>query len=162
MAAPTRKYMEDALLAVKDYLDDNLNTMLATIRSERGSTDTPPNPGVISKGRTMKNLFPKVQLLPDTSPHDYGDQDYAAFVEAWVVHNIVISVTHRSANVDIVEDTLLRYSEAINRLQEDDDTFGNAFVWVRIRDEDWSPMITSQEERQMTGTLIVPIECSTT
>jgi len=151
--------MEDALDEVKDYLDSNLATYLTTVRTNRSDTDT-PDPALICVGHSAKNLYPKMELLPESTPHDYGP-DAAPLVRPWLTHNIIVRVTHRSTAAQLVEKALLRYSEAMNRLQEADDTFGGVFAWIQIGEEDYSPMMENQENREALQVLLVPLVCRT-
>jgi hypothetical protein len=71
----------------------------------------------------------------------------------------VIRITHVASSISEVENTLLRYSEAINRLQEADDTFGDEFNRVQLGDEDYSPMIENQETRQLLQQVLISMTC---
>ena len=159
MTVPTRQYMEDALDEVKDYLDENFKRILTTVRTARKDKTT-PNPGEISRGKSHINKFPKIELLPERTLHEYGDES-APLTTPWLVHGIVLSIVHQSSNVEVVEETLLRYSETINKLQEEDDTFGSVFSWITLGEEDYSPMMESQEERKAMQVVLIPLLCRT-
>lgn len=154
----SRQYLEDAMASVKSYLDDNLKAKLKSIASTRDVTV--PEPALISIGPDRRKLHPKIEVLPDTSAHDYGFEEQP-LIKPWMLHTITLAVTHTASNVAHVQFTLLRYSEAINRLQEDDDTFGGAFTWVQIGSEDFSPMVESQQSRQVMQQVLIPLTCRT-
>ena len=151
--------MEDALEEVQSYFEDNFNSKLTTVKNERSDNITKP-PAIIERGRTRKQTYPKIELLPSATGHDYGSSD-APLVKPWLLHEIIIVITHVSAQISTVENTLLRYSEVINRLQEDDDTFGQKFTWLQIKEEDYTPMVENQEDRKMMQSILIPIVCRT-
>ena len=154
-----RQYMEDALDLVVSYLNDNFVDLLAAVKNERDDKTTPV-PGVIHRGVSRRNAFPKIEVLPSGTGHDYGFEDQP-LIRPWLLHNITLRITHQSARIDLVENTVLRYSEVVNRLQEDDDTFGGAFNWVQLQDEDYSYLLESQESKQMLAMMLIPIRCRT-
>ena len=154
-----RKYIEATINAVYNYLVSNLNTKLGVIRSEQ-SSDYPANYAHIAKRATRKMLFPRITIYKDFTEHDYAFEEQP-LIEPWLYHNLVISVEHLSASIEEIDLTLMRYTEAINRLQEDDDTFGDAFVWVRIGREDWTPVLTNQKDKKSVQGVLIPIVCRT-
>ena len=149
----TRKYMEDSINAVYNYLNSNLNTKLAAIRTER-SEDYPANIGHLHKGHTRIQKWPKVLVLADNTIHDYGYDVEPLSADHWLIHSLYIYVEHKSASEDALEKTLYRYTEAISRLQEDDDTFNDAFVDVRLGEEDYTPMVEEEKGQMIRGVLI--------
>lgn len=151
--------MEDTLDTIVDYLTNNFGPLLTTIKTERSDTET-EEPKDIKRGVSRKNKFPKIEVLPSGTEHDYAFETQP-LLEPWLVHGVVLRITHMAAKTELVEDTLLRYSETVNRLQEADDTFGGEFNWVQLGEEDYSEMLTSQEERQMMQMLLIPLTCRT-
>lgn len=155
-----RKYVEDTIDAVYDYLVANLNTKLGTIRTER-SSDYPVNYGLIVKRPSIKRVFPRIIIYKDNTAHNYSDEDAYPLKQPLLEHSLVISIEHMSGSIAEIDDTLMRYVEAINRITEDDDTYGNAFIWVQIRDEDWTPVFTNQKEKKSIQGVLIPITCKT-
>jgi len=160
---PDRLYMEDTLETVVNYLNDNFVTMLTAIRTERDDTVTPDpaeqyDDRIAKRGVTQSNRYPRIEVLPLTMSHDYGPED-APLIRPWLIAEVVLRITHVAAHISEVENTLLRYSEAINRLQEADDTFGDQFNWVQLGDEDYSPMTENQETRQLRQQVVISMTC---
>jgi hypothetical protein len=130
--------------------------MLTTIKTERSDVTTEtPN---IYAGVNRAKKHPKIEVLPSEMRHDYGFED-APLVHPWLIHHINLRITHVHPTVEVVQNTLYRYSETINRLQEADDTFGSVFVDVKLDDEDYSPMMENRESRELTQMLIIPLIC---
>ena len=146
-STPTRKYMRQALDAVKEYLDDTLPAKIEVIRGERDFTVRDvPNLNNTTTKPTHKELYPRIEILPDRTEHDYSFPDQP-LVKPILFHTIVLWITHRAGDIETVKRVLEVYVEAVNRVQEDDDSFGNEFTWVQLRDEDWSVMIEAERER---------------
>ena len=148
--------MEDSLKAVKGFLDDNLDTSLGVIESER--EEVVKRTGNLSIGESVTLKFPRVSVLPDTTDHDYG-YDEKPLIRPWLIHNILIWIEHSAGKKEEVLYTLLRYVEAVNRLQEADDTFGETFVWVKLGAEDYTPLIEDRKEKKMIQGVSVQLEC---
>jgi hypothetical protein len=154
-----RKYIEDTINAVHDWLVAKLPVKLLAIRTERGS-DYPADYVHIAKRPSFKQLFPKITIYKDFTEHDYNN-DVQPLIEPMLLHNIVISCEHMSASLDEIDLTLMRYIEAINRIVEDDDEFGGAFIWVKIGREDWTPVLTNQTNKKSIQGVLIPILCKT-
>lgn len=154
-----RKYVEAAIIAVYDYLTANLNAKLLEIRTEQ-SSDFPANVAQINKRVTTKKIYPRITIYKDFTDHDYAFEEQP-LLRPWLEHELIINCEHMSGSLAELDLTLMRYAEAINRLQEDDDTFGDAFVWVRIGREDWSPVYTNQSEKKSVQGVMIPVTCRT-
>jgi hypothetical protein len=151
--------MEDALSEIKDYFDDNFVTKLTEIRTARSDTDT-EDPALINNGPSQSKEYPKIEILPGDTTHDYGFDD-APLLRPWLFHGVDIRITHSYPQITIVKNTLLRYAETVNKLQEDDDTFGEKFTWVQITAEDYSPMIENIETRELIQMVVMTLSCRT-
>lgn len=154
-----RQYVEDTINSVYNWLVSKLPTKLGTIRTER-SSDYPAVYGHIAKRPSFKQLFPKVVIYKDFTEHDYNN-DNVPLIEPMLLHNLVISCEHMSASIEEIDLTLMRYVEAINRVVEDDDEFGGAFIWVKIGREDWTPVLTNQKNKKSIQGVLIPILCKT-
>ena len=155
----SRLYMEDALDAIYDYFNSNLNTKLATIRTAR-SSNFPANIGYMKTKESQVHKFPKVTIIPDITEHNYAYED-KPLKRPWLYHNITVWIEHSSGSIDEVQETLLRYVEAINKLQEDDDTFDGSFVWVKIGVEDYTLLIENQKTKKMIQGVKIGLICNT-
>ncbi|MHA1882466.1 MAG: hypothetical protein ACTSUO_05420 [Candidatus Thorarchaeota archaeon] len=154
----TDRYMEDALLAVKAYLKSKLDDMLSTIASER--SDDVPAIGYLTIGESRVAKYPRIEVLPDNTRPDYGFDD-VPLTEPWFFHSIAVMVSHTAGKVAVVQNTLLRYVEGIHRITYADSTFGDAFVWVRLSGEDYTPMVENQETKKMIQAVVIQLECKT-
>jgi hypothetical protein len=155
----SRKYVEDVIDSVYDWLVLKLPAKLETIRTER-SSDYPALYGHISKRPSFKMLFPKITIYKDDTDRDYNN-DNQPLIRPMLLHNLIISIEHMSSSLDEIDSTLMRYSEAINRIVEDDDEFGGAFIWVKIGREDWTPVLTNQKDKKSIQGVLIPILCKT-
>ena len=156
--AETIRYMEDALDAVKDYINSELNTMLATIESERD--ETVPRIGHLIVGESVVQKWPRIEVLPGETVTDYGF-DNAPLVRPWLQHIINVMISHQSGKREEVEHALLRYVEGMHRITYDDTTYDGEFVWVRLLGEDYTPMMEDQEAKKMIQAVVVRLECKT-
>ncbi len=150
----SRKYMEDSLNGVKNYFNDNLDNMLATIESER--EEVVKRVGHISVGESRKQIFPRISILPDQTDHDYGFED-APLTRPWLIHSIAVLIEYSSGDLSDVRKTIMRYDEAVNRLQEADSTFENAFVDVQLGTVDYTPMMEDSSTKKMMQGLSVQL-----
>ena len=160
MAVPTRKFMEDTLNSIRDYLRDEFKTTLATIRSERRLTKDELKDVALIERTVIRapKAYPRIEVLPDGTDHDYGFED-VPLDEPWLFHDVIVWFTHRSGDQDEVRDTLMRYDEALNRITEEDDTYGNAFTDVVIGRADYSVMIEDERDKNVLQMLSVAIRC---
>lgn len=158
----TKRYIEDTLDGIKDYYGgedfDVFNSMISTIETER-SVDI-LRVGCMEVGESAKETYPKIEIVPDNTDHDYGFEGQP-LVEPWILHHGLLWVTHRWADLSVLQRTLWRYIEAINRLNEADDTYGDRFVWVQLGTEDYTPMMQDAEARNMMQGVSVSFTCQT-
>ena len=152
----SRLYMEDALDNLKNYYDDNLNGKLTTIESERG--ENIPRLGNLTIGESTVQKFPRMEILPDDTDHDYGFTD-RPLTRPWLVHSILIWIEHTSGSKGVVRNTLMRYVEAINKLAEDNNNTFAGFVNVELGVEDYTPMIEDQKEKKMIQGVSIQMTC---
>lgn len=156
--ADTIRYMEDALDAVKDYINDELDAMLATIESERD--EAVPRIGHLVVGESVVQKWPRMEVLPGETVTDYGFDD-APLVNPWLRHQINLMISHTSGKTKEVEHALLRYVEGIHRITYDDSTYDGEFIWVQLLGEDYTPMMEDQEAKKMIQGVVVRLECKT-
>ena len=135
--------MEDAKAAVKTYLDANLNTQLSTIETARNVTIPRPYEIVTSFAKTKQ--YPNISIVPATTAFEYGEVD--EFLNPWNDHAIGIMIAHAGGAQANVQDTLIRYVEAIETLVTGSRTrysLGGLVEIVQLVDVEYS--ITAADE----------------
>jgi len=158
MSSATRRWMEDTLTTVKDYFDRYLDVKIDVIANERQAQV--PHIQHTNIGETKTMAFPRIELLPDRTEHDYGFPNQP-LTYPWLSHNLVVWVEYSSGSLESVRSTLMRIVEAINRITEDDDTYGGQIVDVRLGVEDYTPMMEDQENKKMIQGVSIQLTCRT-
>lgn len=153
-----RKYTKEAIDAIHTYLNSNLNTVLGTVRTAWSSSTVPANCAKLAKRADPTPVFPKVVIQKSTTERNYGDEA-APLIDPFLYHNVIIQITHKCANLQELDETLMGYEEAIERLQEASDTFGGAFIWVRVGTTEWLPVYENQENKVVMQSIQIPLQC---
>jgi hypothetical protein len=138
-----RKRIEAAVLAIEAYLNANLNTYLATIRTEHSST-IPANVAKLSARPSRSPEYPKLTIMKDDHTYNYA-YDNQPLIEPWIIYNTKLFIEYSSGSIDEIDDTLMRYVEAIERLTEADDTWGSNFIHVKLTRADWTSLFQNQK-----------------
>lgn len=147
--------MRISLSGVKTYFDAQMETILLAMEAEYSVTikrlkymDTKEYAG---------RQFPYMVILPNDGHNDYLDEE-APEEFGWKYRDIKIIVVHNSSDIDDVQDTLLYYEDAVNRLIENDNTFGDLFNRVRLEDEDFSEMGQWKETKNYEQSVLMILE----
>ena len=148
--------MDEARDAVYDYFNNNLDNKIAEIEAETGISIE--RIGYLSKGETKRPVYPRIKILADRTVHDYGYENQP-LTRPWLLHYFVIWIDYTSGSIETVENTLMWYTEAINRITEDDASFNDAFVDVRLGDEDYSPMMESEKTKELIQGVSIELLC---
>ncbi|HUW34109.1 MAG TPA: hypothetical protein VM223_21080 [Planctomycetota bacterium] len=138
--------MEDTLAAVKTYFEAELDTMLATIGTERGASV--PTVASIDTARLKDRQYPAIELLPGTIEYSYADED-APFLQPIELHPVTVRVSQVGSEYKSVQEDLLRYVEAIRRITIADDTYDDAFNWVRLVNANFAAAVDAQERGKL-------------
>ena len=149
-----RKYTRKALYNLKDFLDDNLSTFVTTANTNNSTSIVEPKYFHVGVSKTRK--YPRIEILPNVNEHDYGFEE-VPLTDPWLNYNVAILITHSNNNLQVVEDTLFIYDEAMNLLIEDDNTLGGLFVDAQLGDVDYSTIMENEETRTMLQQLLVPL-----
>lgn len=147
--------MRITLAGVKTYFDATMETILTAMESEYSDTITR------LKYMDTKNYagrqFPFMEILPNEGNNDYLSDD-APEEMGWKYREVKCVVVHNSSNIDKVQDTLLYYEDAINKLVENDNTFGNLFNRVRVTEMDYSEMGQWVETKNYEQSVLIIME----
>ena len=154
----TIRHMEDALDAVYDYFNSNLDAKIDAIEIARSVTI--PAIGHIKARESRKQLFPRIEIIADRTVNNYGNESMP-LTDPWKYHSITIFVSHKDADTENLTNVLMRYVEAIEDVTQDDDTYDSKFVWVRLGDADYGPMLEDQQDRKVLQGVTVELECRT-
>jgi len=130
--------------------------MIATIEAEVG--ESIERVGFLSRGETKKVIYPRIKILSDRTEHDYGYEDQP-LTRPWLYHHFVLWIDYTSGSIETIENTLMWYIEAINRITEADASFNGAFVDVRLGGEDYTPMMESERTKELIQGVSIELLC---
>ena len=149
--------MRQSLAGVLTYFNATLETILLEMEAEYSVT--------IERLKYMNtkayagNQFPYMSILADSGNNEYSDEETPT-EDLWKIRNVRIITVHNNSDINVVQDTLLYYDDAINRLIINDNTFGALFNRVRLLDEDFSEMgqwVTSPKNYEQSMLIILEI-----
>jgi len=157
--ATASPYMIDALDGTVTYVGTKIEAALLAIEAAR--TVTVPRWKVLARtgaSGTKTRQYPSLVVAPSDTTPVYGDDESPYAEEHWNYHGVDIFVTEAGNDWPTVEETLLYYEEAIERIVNDDYTFGDLFDRVRIAGIDYARLLDAIDENQMSQTLVVTLE----
>lgn len=137
--------MEDVLDGILDYLDTegNLETALLEIEAARGVTID--RWGILVRYNSMDFDQIKIEILPDFTSPEYGNTDTNPIIGDHFNYNHVdIFITVTGMDTLAINNLLLRYAEAFQKLIRADETFNDKFNWVKLLKTDYSPMVKEE------------------
>ena len=129
--------MRLTLAGVLAYFEANLETTLVAMEAEYSVTIT--RLVTMETKENVAKQFPYMVILPQSGTNEYGDEE-APFTTPWKIRDVKVIVVHNNSNIVEVQNTLLYYEDAVNRMIEDDDTLGSRFNRVQLTEEDFSEM----------------------
>jgi len=156
--ADHKRYPKEVAIALQGYFEDHLDTFLEKL--ENLYSVPVARVGIVKAGETRVQRYPRFKILANRISHNYGF-DTQPLTEPWMIYRCLLTIEYVSGDIQEVEDTLYYCSEAVNRMVEDDSTFGGLFVDVRLGDEDYTPMFEDQKTKQMAQGITIELQVQT-
>lgn len=147
--------MRTTLAGIKTYFDANMETILLAMEAEYSVTIE--RLVSIEHVENAARQYPYMVILPNDGNNEYGDEN-TPVEQGFKIRNAQIIVVHNSTDIVEVQDTLLYYEDAVNRLIENDNTFGSLFNRVRLGDEDFSEMGQWIETKEYEQSVLMILE----
>jgi len=153
------KVMEDVLDGIMNFFkaEGKLNETLNEIEIARGvdiqRTD------IIERYEVLDFDQIKIEILPDDTIQEYGNSSTAPLIGDHFNYNAVdIFITTTGTDTLDVNNVLLRYAEAIQKMVRKDETFNKRFNWVKIIRVDYSPMVRDQRSGALSKICTVSLQ----
>jgi hypothetical protein len=143
-----RFFQKDTLDAIVDILDDNFNTMIATIRTERSDT-TIPDCNLFTSGLLQGNIaFPqcKISFVKEEIIEDETLSDKIDEMETMYYYNVMFALMDNTASL---EDHCCYYIEACQRVLQG--YYDNDITWIRCKGSEIGQITDSEQNETYKG-----------